>query len=564
MRHFDLDQSFLVSLGDTQDMSKPKRQNRQAWVTGGDMFETAEVGNALSDEAFREIRGDLRVDLVELQQKCRAADFPIIVTFMGVKGAGILDTVNLLNTWMDPRWIATTTFDDPTDDEMERPMFWRYWRSLPSAGSIGLYPGGWYMDPITQHCNGKLARAQLDEAILAIKSFERTLAEEGAMILKFWLHLSKGVQRKRLVRHTKDPVVGLKASDSAWQAPKNYESFTDTAGYVIRQTMDAKAPWYIVEGADDNFRRATVLMTLRDTLTRHLDERRKFLKHRTKALKAQVQAYSSNATAEKNGSKTRKEKSSKKTLKKVGAPARRVLDSINLNAKIAPSAYATAFHKAQIRLHKAQQRARKADISSVIALEGWDAAGKGGAIRRLTFALDGRDYRIIPIAAPNDEERAHHYLWRFWRHLGRAGRMTIFDRTWYGRVLVERVENLITEDAWTRAYSEINDFEEQLASNGTLVIKFFLHLSDEEQLHRFKRRAETPYKHWKLTDEDWRNREKRDQYEDAINDMVACTSTAIAPWHLVSANDKNHTRLTVLETVSEELEKALSKPRKNR
>ena len=246
------------------------------------MFETAEVGSALSDEAFREVRGDLRLDLVDLQQKCRAADFPVIIILMGVKGAGILDTVNLLNTWMDPRWIATTTFDDPTDEEMERPVFWRYWRSLPKAGAIGLYPGGWYMDPITQHCTGKLSRAQMDEVILSIKSFERTLAEEGAMILKFWLHLSKPEQRKRFVRHTKDPVVGLKATDSALQAPKDYDKYLEAAGYTIRQTMDAKAPWFIVEGADDNFRRATVLMTLRDNLKHHIRAKRRLLKQRDK------------------------------------------------------------------------------------------------------------------------------------------------------------------------------------------------------------------------------------------------------------------------------------------
>jgi AMP-polyphosphate phosphotransferase len=536
---------------------------------GEKMFETAEVGGALSDEAFREVRGDLRLDLVDLQQKCRAADFPVITILMGVKGAGILDTVNLLNTWMDPRWIATTTFDDPTDEEMERPVFWRYWRSLPKAGAIGLYPGGWYMDPIFQHCTGKLSRAQLDESILSIKSFERTLAEEGAMILKFWLHLSKPEQRKLLGRHTnKDPVVGLRATDSAWQAPKDYDRYLEAAGYTIRQTMDAKAPWFIVEGVDDNFRRATVLMTLRDNLKHHIRTRRRLIKQRAKDIEREakdaLRLIDKKPKAKSSGNKKKKGKSAEAAVTSGHAPVRRVLDTIDMEAKVSAADYAPAFHRAQVRLHKAQQKARKAGLSSVIAFEGWDAAGKGGAIRRLTFALDSRDYRIVPIAAPSDEERAHHYLWRFWRHLGRAGRMTIFDRTWYGRVLVERVEHLITEEDCLRAYSEINDFEEQLASNGTIVIKFFLHLSDEEQLGRFNKRKDTPYRRWKLTDEDWRNRENRPQYEEAINDMVSRTSTSIAPWHLVSADDKKHTRLTVLEIVSGEIEKALRKLRENR
>ena len=325
--------------------------------------------------------------------------------------------------------------------------------------------------------------------------------------------------------------------------------------------MDAKAPWFIVEGTDDNYRRATVLMTLRDTLAHHIKIRKRLTKQRSKDLSKESKKAQSLGT---NRAKNQKEVRTKTTAPREHVPVRRVLDTINMKAKVSAADYASAFHRAQVRLHKAQKKARKASLSCVIVFEGWDAAGKGGAIRRLTFALDSRDYRIFPIAAPTDEERAHHYLWRFWRHIGRAGRMTIFDRSWYGRVLVERVEHLISEEDCLRAYSEINDFEEQLASNGTLVVKFFLHLSDAEQLRRFKRRQNKAYKRWKLTDEDWRNREKRPQYEAAINDMISRTSTTIAPWHLISANDKNHTRLTVLEIVSEELEKALSKPSKRK
>ncbi len=512
------------------------------------MFETAEVGAVLSDRAFRDLSNRLRLTLINLQQKARTADFPTLVILSGVKGAGVIDTVNLLNTWMDPRWIATTAFDDPSDEETERPLFWRYWRSLPAAGTIGLYLGGWYTDPIKDFTKGAITRAAFEENLLRVKSFERALAQEGALILKFWLHLSKREQKRLLPKDNKDPLVGLRASDTSWTTPGNYESYIKSAGYALRNTMEGTAPWFIVEGGDDNFRRASVLTTLSDHLERHLQHRRKLLKTRHKAEK-KVRKRAKKETASSLSTKSRR----------IRAPVRRVLDTLNMKQSMTTTAYAKAFHQQQTRLHDLQRRARERGLSTIVILEGWDAAGKGGAIRRLTFALNARDYRIVPVAAPTDEERAHHYLWRFWRHLGRAGRMTIFDRSWYGRVLVERVENYIDEETWMRGYAEINDFEEQLVEHGSLVVKIWLHISKKEQLRRFNERRKTPHKRWKLTADDWRNRDKWDEYEDAINDMVSRTSTTAAPWHLIPATDKRYTRVKVLETVANALAGALAK-----
>jgi polyphosphate kinase 2 (PPK2 family) len=190
--------------------------------------------------------------------------------------------------------------------------------------------------------------------------------------------------------------------------------------------------------------------------------------------------------------------------------------------------------------------------------EGWDAAGKGGAVRRLSYCLNARNYRIVPIAAPTEEERAHHYLWRFWRGLGRDGRATIYDRSWYGRVLVERVERLVDEETWMRAYSEINAFESELIAHGTLLLKFWLHIDRKTQLVRYKERLKTPYKRWKLNDEDWRNRKHWDAYEEAVNDMVAYTSRPEAPWHLIPAKDKHYARIAVLEIFADALEAAVA------
>jgi len=219
--------------------------------------------------------------------------------------------------------------------------------------------------------------------------------------------------------------------------------------------------------------------------------------------------------------------------------------------------FETKLEALQGRLNRLQRKAQNTGISTVLACEGWDAAGKGGAVRRMTAALDARSYQVIPIAAPTDEERAHHYLWRFWRHLSRAGRVTIFDRSWYGRVLVERVEGFATEPEWRRAYSEINEFENQLVEAGIALVKYWLHITPEEQLRRFKEREKIRHKRWKLTAEDWRNRERWPEYERAVNEMIERTSTSLAPWTLVEANDKYFARLKVLRTVCDAMERAL-------
>jgi polyphosphate kinase 2 (PPK2 family) len=223
--------------------------------------------------------------------------------------------------------------------------------------------------------------------------------------------------------------------------------------------------------------------------------------------------------------------------------------------------YKKALKEQQARLSELFQRAREAGRgdSIILLFEGDDAAGKGGAIRRITAALDARSYRVIPIAAPTDEERDHHYLWRFWRHIPRKGRVTIYDRSWYGRVLVERVEQFAREEEWRRAYSEINDFEEHLVNSGTLLLKFWIHVDEAVQLERFKLREQTPHKAWKLTEEDWRNREKRPQYAAAVDDMIQRTSSTIAPWFLVEGNDKYYARIKVLKTVCDQLQAALER-----
>jgi polyphosphate kinase 2 (PPK2 family) len=236
-----------------------------------------------------------------------------------------------------------------------------------------------------------------------------------------------------------------------------------------------------------------------------------------------------------------------------------VLDKVDLSLSLPAEEYERRKVSLQLRLSRAHQRAAMAGLPMIVVFEGWDAAGKGGAIRRLTATLDARYYNVIPISKPTPEELGHHYLWRFWRHMPKPGVLTIFDRSWYGRVMVERLEGFCTTEEWQRAYQEINEFEMQLFNGGIPIVKFWLHISKDEQLARFKAREADPHKHWKLTDEDWRNREKWDETRIAVDDMVKKTSTTYAPWTIVEGNCKRHARVKVMETVCDVYERWLAR-----
>ena len=236
-----------------------------------------------------------------------------------------------------------------------------------------------------------------------------------------------------------------------------------------------------------------------------------------------------------------------------------ILQTLDMSKKLKKADFESELEKYQGKLNLLTRHPDFKKLSVVVAFEGNDAAGKGGSIRRIIQALDARQYRVIPVAAPTEEERAQPYMWRFWRNIPRKSRFAIFDRTWYGRVLVERVEGYCEHKDWMRAYGEINDFEEQMVRNKTVVVKFWLSITKEEQLRRFKEREKIGFKRYKITDEDWRNRDKWDEYERAVCDMIDRTSTEIAPWTLVEANDKYFARIKVLKTLCDRIEKALGK-----
>jgi PPK2 family polyphosphate:nucleotide phosphotransferase len=231
-----------------------------------------------------------------------------------------------------------------------------------------------------------------------------------------------------------------------------------------------------------------------------------------------------------------------------------ILSSLDLSKKLSKKDYEEKLKTYQLKLLRLQRKLYEKQVPLILVFEGWDAAGKGGVIKRLTETLDPRGFNVHPIGAPTETEKKHHYLWRFWQRIPQRGAIAVFDRSWYGRVLVERVEKFAEPEEWGRAYEEINQFEKMLVDDGYHILKFWLHISKEEQLKRFKEREQNPLKRWKLTEEDWRNREKWDKYEKAVEEMVQKTSTSHAPWHLIEAENKKYARVKVLKTIVEAFE----------
>ncbi len=508
------------------------------------MFETAELGRKVSKSDYKSLVPELRVQLLEVQQQVRRARIPVVILFAGVDGAGKGETVNLLNEWMDPRWVETHAYNKPSDEERERPPFWRYWRDLPSRGAVSLFMSAWYSAPILEWVQQKSDLSDLDEELSQINTFEKMLIDDGAVVIKFWMHLSKSAQKRRLKELEADPLLSWKVTEKDWKHWRLYERFIEAAERTMQKSSTGRASWHIIEGEDKNYRSLAVAAIVRDTLARELEKRaqeRSVPPSEPAEIPADIEAVT--ATLSQQAS---------------------IVESLPGDLRLEKSDYKIALKEQQARLSQLFRRARKEGTgdSIILLFEGDDAAGKGGAIRRITASLDARSYRVIPIAAPTDEERDHHYLWRFWRHIPRKGRVTIYDRSWYGRVLVERVEQFAHEEEWRRAYGEINDFEEHLVNSGTLLLKFWIHVDPDVQLERFKLRQQTPHKAWKLTEEDWRNREKRPLYQAAVDDMIQRTSSTIAPWFLIEGNDKYYARVKVLTTVCDQLEAALEKKKK--
>jgi polyphosphate:AMP phosphotransferase len=504
------------------------------------MFESAELGRSVSPRAFKRRSTVLREELLRLQSEVLlAARRQVVLTLAGVDGGGKSESITLLNEWMDARWLTTNAYEPPNEVESRLPQFWRYWRDLPPRGRIGVFMSAWYSEPLLDRVYDRITRAEYERHLERVIRFEQALADDGAVIVKLWMHLSHDAQERRLRNLEQDPLTEARVTERDWANWRSYDRFIEVAEQTISRTHTGDAPWVIVEGTDRNYRSLAVAEAVRDALVRALRP---------------VPMHAGGKPASGGRKKTRP-RGRKSGSAEPGALT--VLSGLDMSTRLGKEDYEMQLPLLQAELHHLHLRAKDRNIASVLVFEGPDGAGKGGAIRRVCTALSPRYYQVHGVAKPTEDEAAQHYLWRFWRKVPRDGRIAIFDRSWYGRVLVERVEGFAQEDEWRRAYAEINDFEQQLVEHGIVVLKFWLHITKEEQFQRFKHREKTPHKRWKLTEEDWRNRKKWSEYERAVNDMVQYTSTPAARWTLVEGNDKRYSRIAVLRHYCERLAAAI-------
>jgi len=487
------------------------------------VFKAAELGQTVDKATFAERSAALREALLDAQSRLASAKLSVVVVVEGGAGAGKREAVSTLVDWLDARRVEIHALGSPSEEERERPEYYRFWRRLPPQGRLGIFFGSWYSEPITQHSLGKLGEAGFEVAVRRIGEFEQMLAAEGVLLVKLWLHLTRRQQKKRFEQLARNKSTAWRVTAEDLRLHKTYDTFLDSASRALRRTDTGHSPWHIVEAWDARHR----YLAVGESLLRALEAR----------LNAPAPAPE---------------------------PPRidpvptvpNVLSTLDLSLQLTKGAYQQRLTALQLDLGLRFRPLKKRRQSMVLVFEGVDASGKGGAIRRIIQALDARFYHVVQIAAPTDEELARPYLWRFWRQLPRWGSLTIFDRSWYGRVLVERLEGFCSQADWQRAFNEINAFEEQLVQAGSIVVKFWLSISSDEQLRRFEAREARSYKRYKMTEEDWRNRARWDAYQAAACEMLQRTNSPLAPWTLVEAEDKNFARIKVLQTVADALRRS--------
>ena len=496
------------------------------------MLELIDLDKTLSKETYKPVFEELEARLGECQRAARAAGLPVVVVFEGWDAAGKGTVINRLTQALDPRGFKVHPISAPTDQENYRPWMWRFWQKLPPKGKIAVFDRSWYGRVLFERMERLTRKRDWKQAYAEIEQFERQLADSGVVIVKFWLHIGRKEQRRRFKEIEEHKATAWKVGKREWKQNKKYDEWVEAVEQMMQRTASADAPWTVVEATQGRYARVKVFETVIRAIEDELQRRAAAPKSELKPMAPPVVSPTSRQT---------------------------LLDRVDLSQSLLREEYDEQLDELQRRLFRLEHDLYVARIPAAIVYEGWDAAGKGGNIKRLTRGLDPRGYEVVPIGAPTDEEKAHHYLWRFWKNVPKAGHITLFDRSWYGRVLVERVEGYCSEDDWQRSFREINEFERQLVDYGTVMVKFWLQIDREEQLRRFEARKQDEQKQWKITDEDWRNREKIDQYEVAVVDMLRRTSTTYAPWTILEANCKLHARIKSLRTVADALQNALDR-----
>lgn len=493
------------------------------------MLEKVDLSKKLSKHEYDAARCELEPKLGDLQRQAKRLNIPIVLVFEGWGAAGKGILLNELILGLDPRGYTVYSLGEPTDEEETRPHLRRYWIRTPEQGRIAIFDQSWYRRVLMGRVDTRVDQAEWARAYQEINSFEQQLADGGCVLVKFFLHISKKEQTKRLKAIEQDPAAAWRVTKSDWQENKHYKYYAQAVEEMIERTDTACAPWHLIEAHDKKF--------------------------------ATIKIYSKVIEAVENRIKQQAAPVEPVEQTSVGFNMRfleaSILDKVDLSKTVAEGEYKAELERLQQKIHELSYVLYHRKIPMIILYEGMDAAGKGSNIRRLVQPLDPRGYEVVPVGAPNDIEKAHHYLWRFWKSIPAAGHIAIFDRTWYGRVLVERVEAFSTPEQWKRAYREINEMEQQFVSCGDILVKLWLHIDKDEQLRRFEQRMKNADKQWKITDDDWRNRAKWDQYIQAADEMLLRTSTTYAPWTIVEGNSKYYARVKALRTIVSAIEARL-------
>lgn len=479
------------------------------------MLENA-LTNTNDNSDLKEKTVQLRQTFAELQLKIRENKLPVIIIFEGWSASGKGSLIGDLIKHLDPRFFKVYSTLPADSAQMRYPMMKRFWANIPEYGKMAVMDRSWYQELAVACMEEDISDKEYARRVKTVNEFERQLRNDGYLIIKFFLQISKEEQKRRFDKLRESSETKWRVTERDKKRHKLYDEYYKAFDDMLTQTDTPQAHWTVIDTTDKTFAKYQMFSTVANRITSALDSPKVTF-------------------------------TSDKQYKLLPMPK---LSDISLeNKTLSDEAYAEQLKKCQKELSKLHSRLYQAKIPMIIAFEGWDAAGKGGAIKRISSALDPRGYEAIPIAAPDKTELAHHYLWRFWNNIPKTGHIAIFDRTWYGRVMVEKLEGFTPAERCAQAYDEINGFEKELSDSGFIIVKFWIQIDKDEQLRRFTERQNTPAKQWKITDEDWRNREKWEQYEAAVNEMLAKTSSAYAPWNVIEANDKKYARIKVLQTV---------------
>lgn len=508
------------------------------------MLEQLDLTKNMTKEEFKKRMDVLEPEMSRLQRECKAQKIPVIIVFEGFGAAGKGYQIGRMIHALDPRGFYVNSIGPESEEERMHPFLWRFWTKLPAKGQMAIFDRSWYRKVLVDRFDGLIDETRLDMFYTEINSFEEQLTDDGTVIIKLFLCIDQKEQKKRFKKLMENKSSAWRVSENDLKRNKQFDRYKAMSDEMLEHTDTAHAQWTIVEATDREFAAVKIYTAVIEALKRALYQKEKAAVHAGDVSPAPEPAQTAAHTDE---------------ILRTSS-----LQKVDLTLSLEKEDYKKELKALQERIAQLHGELYQKRIPVILGFEGWDAGGKGGAIKRLTETMDPRGYTVHPTASPNDLEKVHHYLWRFWRHVPKDGHIAIFDRTWYGRVMVERIEGFCTTEEWQRAYQEINEMEKQFTEHGAIVLKFWMQIDKDEQKRRFEERMNTPEKQWKITDEDWRNRAKWNEYERAVDEMLVRTSTTYAPWIIVEGNDKYYARVKVLKTVVNAMEQRLDLSRKEK